>query len=224
MCLKGGVEFAEQARGTLVQARWSWVRSRGLTMVDRGEALGGVVRKHERWLGGEGSSWWVGPLGRECAAGWALRGRICGISWVVMAGSGGWFAAAWVPVRVVGALPQQLSGFGWCHWKCAQLLGIGLGRGCLFYFALSNDFARCPSGHPRNRGLVFDMLTSALGVALWQCRVARTSLLFHSSIVRPSEVGVGDKYILGLVHLVHLADFVAGYQPVFVGVVERLEI
>ena len=94
------------------------------------------------------------------------------------------------------------------------MLGIYLGQGRLFCFALSSDSVHYPSGRPNIRGLVSGMLTFVLGVALRRCRVPRTSLLFHSLIIHPSVVGVGDKYILGLVGPEHLVGFVAGHRPI----------
>ena len=94
------------------------------------------------------------------------------------------------------------------------MLGIYLRQGRLFCVVLSNDFVRCPSGRPNIRGLVSGMLTFVLGVALRRCRVPRTSFLFHSLIVHPSVVGVGDKYNLGLAGPEHLAGFVAGHRPI----------
>ena len=94
------------------------------------------------------------------------------------------------------------------------MLGIYLGQGRLFCFALSNDSAHYPSGRPNIRGLVSGMLTFVLVVVLQRCRVPRTSLLFHSLIIHPSVMGVGDKCILGLAGPGHLVGIVAGHRPI----------
>jgi len=114
--------------------------------------------------------------------------------------------------------------FGQCSGRFVLWLGIGRGRGRLFYVVLSSDFVHYPTGRSRSGGLVTGRWSFVLGVALQLCRVLCTSLLFRSLITRPNSMGGGDRYSLEVAHLGHLADFVAGYRPILYGGEARSEI